>query len=79
MNLSEETCILICIGAILVSWKYTRRFRVISFILLRRMYRAVRNYFLNVQVTKTDDLHKKNDNMDATDDDTDEENESPPL
>ena len=77
MNLSKEAYVLMCMGAIVVSWKYTRRFRVVSFILLRRMCRAAKNYLLNVQQKKTDKLCKKND--DLNEDDTDEETESPPL
>ena len=82
MDLSKEAYFFIGVGAILVSWKYTRRVRVISFILLRRMWRTLKNYVSNEP--QQQNMSKKNDDL-ATEDDTendensDEEEEIPPL
>lgn len=83
MNLSKEAYFLIGVGAIIVSWKYTTRVRVISFILLRRMWRTLKNYVLNEP--QQQNMSKKNDDLATVDDDTDndensdEEEENPPL
>lgn len=83
MNLSKELYFLIGMGAILLSWKYTRRVRIISFILLRRVWRSVKNYMLNKP--EQQNTSKKNDDLTTPDDDTvndedsDEEEEKPPL
>ena len=84
MNLSKEAYILLGAGAILVSWKYTRRVRVISFILLRRVWRSIKNYVLNKPQKqnvskKNDDLVTADDDTDNDDEDSDEEEEKPPL
>lgn len=87
MNLSKELYVLIGIGAIFVSWKYTRRIRVVSFILLRRMYRVAKTYMLSKPDESKKELFKKNDDLHVADDDdanvnnedSDDEEESPPM